>query len=143
MKHYANCAVGYALTAMIGGVFYRELTKAVGFSGSSALSVLHTHYFVLGMFFFLMLLLLEKSFSFTQSSTKKALVLYHIGLNLTGIMLLTRGLLTVLAVSFSTGLNAAVSGIAGIGHILMSVGLVLLLLQIRKAVLSPSSAARS
>lgn len=141
MKHYANCAIGYALTAMIGGVFYRELTKAISFSGSSSLSVLHTHYFVLGMFFFLILLLLEKSFSFTQLSTKKALVLYHIGLNLTGIMLLARGLLTVLAVSLSTGISAAVSGLAGIGHIVLSIGLVLLLLQIRKAALSASSAA--
>ena len=42
------------------GVFYREFTKFSGFTGKTALYVVHTHYFLLGMVFFLLLLLLEK-----------------------------------------------------------------------------------
>lgn len=65
MKRYMNTALLYAILAMIGGVFYREFTKFNGFTGKTTLGVVHTHYFLLGMVFFLLLLLLEKNFSFT------------------------------------------------------------------------------
>ena len=134
MKRYANAALLYALLAMVGGVFYREFTKFSGFSAKTTLSVVHTHYFLLGMVFFLLLLLLEKSFSFTGAKTGRVLAVYHIGLNLTGIMLWVRGLTQVLSPALSSGLNAAISGMAGIGHILLGVSLVLLLSQIRRSV---------
>ena len=53
IKRYANLALIYAVVAMVSGVFYREFTKFNDFSGQTRLSVLHTHYFMLGMFFFL------------------------------------------------------------------------------------------
>ena len=62
MKRYMNTALVYAVLAMVGGVFYREFTKFVGFTGKTTLSVVHTHYFMLGMALFLLLLLLEKAF---------------------------------------------------------------------------------
>ena len=134
MKRYANAALLYVLLAMVGGVFYREFTKFSGFSAKTTLSVVHTHYFLLGMVFFLLLLLLEKSFSFTGAKTGRVLAVYHIGLNLTGVMLWVRGLTQVLSPALSSGLNAAISGMAGIGHILLGVSLVLLLSQIRRSV---------
>ena len=57
MKRYMNTAILYAILAMVGGVFYREFTTFNGFTGKTALSVVHTHYFMLGMVFFLLLLL--------------------------------------------------------------------------------------
>ena len=63
MKRYVNAALLYAVLGIIGGVFYREFTKFNGFTAKTTLSVVHTHYFLLGMIFFLLLLLLEKSFS--------------------------------------------------------------------------------
>lgn len=62
MKRYINTALLYAVLAMAGGVFYREFTKLNGYTDPTALSVVHTHYFLLGMVFFLLLLLLEKTF---------------------------------------------------------------------------------
>ena len=44
-----------------------------------------------------------------------------------------RGVLQVVVQNPSRGLSASISGIAGIGHILTGVGLVLLLLSLRKA----------
>lgn len=85
MKRYMNTALLYAILAMIGGVFYREFTKFNGFTGKTTLGVVHTHYFLLGMVFFLLLLLLEKNFSFTGKKTGKILIAYHIGLNLTAV----------------------------------------------------------
>ena len=91
MKRYMKMALLYAVLAMIGGVFYREFTKFNGFTGKTALGVVHTHYFLLGTVFFLLLLLLEKSFSFTGTMTGRILVIYHIGLNLTSVMFVIRG----------------------------------------------------
>ena len=68
MKRYVNAAFLYAVLAMAGGVFYREFTKFNGFSAKTTLGVVHTHYFLLGMVFFLLLLLLERSFSFTATN---------------------------------------------------------------------------
>ena len=61
VKRYANMAFLYAIAAMAFGVFYREFTKFSGFSGRTSLAFLHTHYFMLGMFFFLALMLAEKA----------------------------------------------------------------------------------
>ena len=133
MKRYLNTALLYAILAMVDGVFYREFTKFNGFTAKTTLAVVHTHYFLLGMVFFLVLLVLEKSFSFTGLRTGRVLAAYHIGLNLTAVMLMVRGILQVLGTTLSTGMNAAVSGVAGIGHILLGVSLVLLLLQVKRS----------
>lgn len=134
MKRYANASLLYALIAMAGGVFYREFTKFSGFTGKTALSVVHTHYFLLGMVFFLLLLLLEKSFAFSGEKTGCVLALYHVGLNVTGAALLVRGVAQVLALPLSRAIDASLSGVAGIGHLLLGVSMVLLLLRIRKKV---------
>ena len=134
MKRYANTALLYAILAMVGGVFYREFTKFNSFSAKTTLSVVHTHYFLMGMVFFLLLLMLEKAFSFTGAKTGRVLALYHVGLNLTAVLLVVRGVFQVLGTSLSAGMNAAISGIAGIGHILLGVSLILMLLQIKHSV---------
>lgn len=89
---------------------------------------------LLGMVFFLLLLLLERSFSFTGAKTGRVLAVYHCGLNLTAAMFVARGVAQVLGTELSSGMSAAISGVAGIGHILLGVSLVLLLLQIRRSV---------
>ncbi len=138
MKRYMNMALLYAILAMAGGVFYREFTRFNGFTAKTTLSVVHTHYFLLGMVFFLLLLLLEKNFSFTGAKTRRVLTVYHIGLNLTAVMFIVRGVAQVLvpASSLSSGMNGAISGVAGIGHILLGVSIILLLVQIRRSVLA-------
>ena len=68
MKRYINTALLYAVLAMAGGVFYREFTKLNGYTDPTALSVVHTHYFLLGMVFFLLLLLLEKKLFLYRST---------------------------------------------------------------------------
>lgn len=136
MKRYMNSALLYAILAMAGGVFYREFTKFNGFTAKTTLSAVHTHYFLLGMVLFLLLLVLEKSLSFTGAKTGRVLAVYHIGLNLTAAMLAVRGAAQVMGANLSRGADAAISGMAGIGHILLGVSLVLLVLQIRRSVLA-------
>lgn len=135
VKRYANLALFYAIAAMVFGVFYREFTKFSHFSGQTSLSFLHTHYFMLGMFFFLVLMLAEKAFSFSGGNTGKLLIAYQFGLNITGLGFLMRGLTQVWGTELSRGLDASISGIAGIGHILMGISIILLLLKIKKQAL--------
>ena len=134
MKRYMNLTLLYAVLAMVGGVFYREFTKFNGFTAKTTLGVVHTHYFLLGMVFFLLLLLLEKSFSFTGAKTSRILAAYQVGLNLTAVMFVVRGVTQVLGTALSSGMSAAISGIAGIGHILLGVSLVLVLMQVKRSV---------
>lgn len=134
MKRYINLSLLYAVLAMVGGVFYREFTKFNGFTGKTSLGVVHTHYFLLGMVFFLLLLLLEKNFAFTGAKTGRVLVVYQVGLNLTAVMLAVRGVAQVLGLPLTSGMSAALSGVAGIGHILLGISLVFVLLQVRRSV---------
>ena len=133
-KRYANMAIVYAVIAMVFGVFYREFTKFSDFTGQTRLSVMHTHYFLLGMIFFLVLMLAEKIFAFSDRNAGRCLIVYHVGLNVTGLGFLMRGLTQVWGTELSRGLDASISGIAGIGHILTGVSIILLLLKIRKCV---------
>ena len=139
MKRYMNLALLYAILAMVSGVFYREFTKFNGFTSKTTLGVVHTHYFLLGMVFFLLLLLLEKNFSFTEVKTGRTLVIYQVGLNLTAVTLVVRGVTQVLGIVLSSGMSAAISGIAGIGHILLGTSLVILLIQIKNGVVQTQS----
>lgn len=135
VRRYINLAFFYAVAAMVCGVFYREFTRFSSFDGQTNLSVMHTHYFMLGMIFFLILALLEKNFSFSGGKRSHILlILYNIGLNITGLGLLMRGLTQVWNTALSRGMDASISGVSGIGHILLGISVIMLLLQIKKKV---------
>ncbi len=133
MKKYLNYALGYAIAAMAGGVFYREFTKWNGFTGVTALGKVHAHLLLLGMMVFLIVALFAAHNDLTKQRTFRVfLCLYNIGLPLTAVMLVVRGIPQVLNIALSAGASAAISGIAGIGHILIGTGLILLLISLKK-----------
>ena len=134
MKKYLNLSLAYAVAAMAGGVFYREFTKLNGFSDVTALGKVHTHLFLLGTVVFLLVALFAAQGDLTKQKTFRVfLCLYNVGVPLTAVMMAVRGVTQVLGMSLSTGASASISGIAGIGHILTGVGLVLLLVALRRA----------
>ena len=134
MKKCINISLIYAVAAMVGGVFYREFTKFNDFTGATALGKVHVHLFVLGMAVFLITALFADRRDLTRLRTYRAfLVIYNIGVPLTAVMLLVRGVTQVLGLSLSSGASAAISGIAGIGHILTGAGVILLLITLKKA----------
>lgn len=134
MKKYANSALMYAILAMVGGVFFREFTKLNGFEGATTLAFVHTHYFALGMIVFLLLVLLENALHITDSKVSRAVTAYHIGLNATAAMLVVRGIPQVFGIELAHGMDAAISGIAGLAHIVLGVSIVLILLGVKRAV---------
>lgn len=136
IEKYLKVSFFYAILAMVGGVLYREFTKFNGFYGKTNLSVIHTHFFILGMFMFLILLLIEKNFHISDDKLIKKTVFYQIGLNITVLAFMMRGICQTLEMNISKGFDASISGIAGIGHILISVSLIIILIDIRKKIIA-------
>ncbi|MGN0777931.1 MAG: DUF2871 domain-containing protein [Aristaeellaceae bacterium] len=129
-----DVSLAYAIAGMAGGVFYREFTKFNGFTGVTALGKVHGHLLLLGMVMFLLVALLADRLPVQgQKSFRAFLWTYNIGVPLMAVMLLVRGVTEVLCLPLSRGMSAAISGVAGIGHILTGVGIVLLFLSLRKA----------
>lgn len=133
MKKYLNISMIYALCAMTGGVFYREFTKFNGFTGVTVLSKVHTHFFLLGMVVFWVVALFSAQNDLKEiKSFRIFMCIYNIGVPLTATMMVVRGILQVLGTPVSAGSSAAISGIAGMGHILTGVGMILLILSFKK-----------
>lgn len=133
MKKYIHVAFMYAIAAMAGGVFYREFTKWSGYADTTVLGKVHTHLFLLGMVVFLLVALFAGSMKLEQEKMFRVFLgVYNVGVPLTAVMMAVRGIAQVKAVELSRGADAAISGVAGIGHILTGTGLVLLLLSLRK-----------
>ena len=94
----------------------------------TTLSVVHTHYFILGMMFFLILGSVSMNMNL---KINQAVLFYNIGLNLTAITLIVRGIIQVLDLNV---VSTLISGIAGIGHILLGISLFMILLDIKRSV---------
>ena len=133
MKKMINIAAIYIVFAMVGGVFSREFTKFYDYTGITTLKVLHTHLLVLGTFLFLFLALAYKMMDLQKTKQfGRFLLLYNIALPFMTVMLLVRGIVQVLGINLGSG-DAAISGIAGISHILIAVSLILLFLALKEA----------
>lgn len=133
-KKYFNLALIYATAAMIGGVFYREFTKWNGFTGATALGKVHTHLFILGMFVFFLVALFSQSMDLEkQKAFRTFMKIYNIGLPILSIMMVVRGVIQVLEFDISSRADSAISGVAGAGHVLVGIGIVLLLLTLKKS----------
>lgn len=124
MKRLMNASIVYGVLGLIGGVFYREFTKLNGFTGFTTLSVVHTHYLMLEMVLFLLLVVVKENFHFVDNKVLKYLIFYHIGLNLTVVMLIIRGVVQVLSLDVS---SAVLSGIA---HLILGISMILVLISI-------------
>lgn len=133
MKKCINLSILYAFLGLAGGVFYREFTQFNGFTGVTALGKVHTHLLLLGMFMFLIVALFTVHFDLEkQKSFKIFMGAYNAGLILTAIMMVVRGIFQVKGTVLSSAANAMISGFAGIGHLLVGIGLLVLLFLLRK-----------
>ena len=133
MKKALNCSMVYAVTGLAAGVYYRELTKMLEYNGKTVLSAVHTHLLALGMLVFLLVALFaQRSDLETYKSYRAFLILYNAGLAIAASLMLVRGTLQVMAVELSSALSASISGVAGIGHILLGTGMILLLVALKK-----------
>lgn len=86
------------------------------------------------MMFYLVLSLFENKFHISSLKGFKVFsIFYNAGLITTIALFLVRGITEVLATDISKALDSALSGIAGLGHIFLAVGLITMLLILNKA----------
>jgi hypothetical protein len=135
MNRLMNTAFAYMVLGLVSGLGYREYTKATDTLGvDSQLSTLHTHFLALGMIVFLIVLALDAQFGL---SGRRAFTVfywtYNIGLLMTVVMQAVRGVLTLDGQDPATT-TAAIPGIAGLGHIVLTVGLVALFVALRAGI---------
>ena len=141
MKKIFNAAFIYMIAGVASGLFYREFTKLNGFPEGkfTQLGLVHTHLLTLGFIVLLIALVIEKVFTISRSPKLFAWFfwLYNAGVILTSGMLIWHGSLTVLGQESSK----MIAGIAGLGHMLLTAGMVVFFAALRRAVLNRAAPA--
>ncbi|GAB3978501.1 DUF2871 domain-containing protein [Actinoallomurus acanthiterrae] len=131
MKKIYNAAHLYMIIGLVSGFYYREVTKIKHFTGDSQLGLVHTHVLALGMLFFLIVLMLEKQFALSTGKLFGWFFwIYNAGLAVTVAMMTLHGTLTVLGHES----NDAIALVAGLGHILLTMGLILFFIALGKRI---------
>lgn len=128
-----SAATVYAVLGLAAGLFYREFTKLNGYPEGlmGQLGLAHTHILTLGMIVLLIVLALERSFALSSSRLFRWFFwIYNAGVVLTSAMLIWHGMLQVQGLASSS----MIAGIAGLGHMLVGAGFILLLLALRAAI---------
>ncbi len=124
----------YAIAAIFCGVFYREFTKFMGFSGKTSLAFTHLHFFALGTIMFLLIAIFSCITNLTeQKQFSRFMIFYNIGLPSMVIMFFIRGIAQVLGTELSKGMSTAISGVSGITHIIMTAAVVMLFSALQKS----------
>ncbi|WP_437915753.1 DUF2871 domain-containing protein [Sorangium sp. So ce302] len=129
MRKSYNAAHVYMILGVVSGLFYREFTKINHFTGQTQLALMHTHLLTLGMLGFLIVLALDKQFQLSGTKLFTCFFwFYNAGIAITVSIMGLRGIATVL----DWHLPEAAPWIAGLGHILLTVGLILLFVLLGK-----------
>lgn len=131
MRKILNTSLYYIMIGLALGVFYREFTKFNNFTEPTMLSSLHPHTILMGGLVPIILQLVANQKNTTIADFKKIWAGYNIGLIFTIFMMLVRGILEVRNIPLTSMVDSAISGFAGLGHIILGVCLVLLLIQLR------------
>ncbi|PID81171.1 MAG: beta-carotene 15,15'-monooxygenase [Clostridiales bacterium] len=129
VRNVAEMAFVYLIFGLAAGIFFREFSKAYDFSGSSSLANMHGHLIALGviglLIVYALLIVLQPKNPQLVKKMKLPLLLWHIGLSISVIMMMIKGMIEVLGYHYYGAIVAAVAGTAGIGHIVLGVALIL------------------
>ncbi len=127
---FYRAAAAFTALGMLAGLYYRELTRNAELSGRTQLSTTHTHFLVLGTLFGLVFLILERQFTLSRSRVFGGFFWTWIaGVAVTVGAQVFKGTLQVLGSAAAD--SKAIAGISGLGHITLSVMLVLFFVALR------------
>lgn len=137
MKKLYYSSFTYLILALASGVIWREITKILDITEKTALNVVHTHLFALGFIMFLVFMVLNHCFHIEQCQRFNTFfILYHVGVGLTALLMFIRGIVSIQEIRgdlvLSSRLDSSISGIAGIGHMILTVALVILMLMLKE-----------
>lgn len=126
MKKIINTSFIYAILAIVLGIFYREYTKAIGYTGLTKLSILQNLIFNLGVFFFLILAVLNEKLKITEHKYYKVFyILYNVGLIISIFGFFIRGIVEVNQMEISKVFNSSIVSITGLGHMTLTITIVM------------------
>lgn len=96
----------------------------MNYTGATSLSVMHTHAFVLGFLFFLVLALLKNHMKLDEEKKlyKAFFITYNVGLGYLLSTFLVKGILQVMTVDFNASM---IAGISGVGHVILGAAFIL------------------
>lgn len=134
LRYLFRSAVTWTILGLIGGLGYREVTKAFDFTGRTQLAVVHTHSLTLGTLLMLLLLALAAALPGLRADKRLrwGAHLLNTGLVLTVGMLAYKGTLQVMGATYAD--HPAIAGTSGLGHMLLTGALGLALLATGRAV---------
>ena len=133
MRKLYIAAATYLGFGLFAGVFYREWTRVFDAVETSQLNTLHTHLLVLGTFFFLIALALEKLFSLSAHKSFNAwFIVHNIALVWTIGFMLANGIVHTTGNGDAWG--AMWSGMAGLGHILLTIAFIMFFMILGKRI---------
>lgn len=138
MKKTLKKAIIFTIIGLVLGVYFREFTKWNGFVedgaliGPTSLSFMHTHMLTLGTVMTLLFGTILNQQGLGLQPLGKRWVFYEIGVYLTVLMMFIRGNIQVLNINLSNALDASISGLAGLSHIILGVSFILILLKLYK-----------
>ena len=126
MKKYLILSLVFVILGLSFGVYYREATKIMTYTGYTTLAVIHPHLIILGGAFNLFMFFFTRKENF-PSKVKSNIFFYayNIGLALMATMMCVRGSLQVFNVDIKSSISSMISGIAGLTHITLAFGIIM------------------
>lgn len=130
MKKLMYSSAFYTLLGLLSGLFYREMSKAENFSGYSQLNITHTHLLVLGTIIFLIFMIIEFQLKLTANRQlfNYFFYIFHLGVLITVTMQFINGI----AAMKDFNVSPAIAGIAGLGHITITLAFILFFVLLNK-----------
>lgn len=132
MKRVLRASLIYVAAGLLAGIYFREFTRALDFTGTTMLSQVHPHLLTLGGIFPLVIELVAAQTKRSLTQMKWSYGFFNAGLGLSVLMMLIRGTMQVQGVNFTSGMNGMLAGFAGIGHAMLGISLVVMLYKLYK-----------
>lgn len=124
MKKMIRISAAYLIFGLAAGLFYREATVYTGYTGHSVLALVHGHALSLGALVFLLAPVFMQVFHLQQHKAFHRFVcIYNIGLVLSLVCMTARGVVQLFELPISKFIDHMIGGFAGIGHMILTVGL--------------------
>ena len=115
----------FLVMGLIGGVFYREFTKFYDYQAKNHLSKLHVHILILGFLLMMIIYIVSKEYDVKRIlSLKKPIYVFISGFTFTMVNMTLFGIYDVVGEGKDIVIRAALEGLSGIGHIVLSIGIV-------------------
>lgn len=120
----------FLFLGLAGGVFYREFTKLFAWEAFTTLSVVHVHLIALGFIALLAMYAVMQSEGKKSAEIRIPLTVYITGLTWTAVSFMVRGIYSITSPETKLFPDAALSGIAGSGHIILGIGIAWVILKL-------------